>query len=131
MDGKPERPVEIRILLPHEVLHCLATCASEAVFQSVVLGNLDEKARSEFWQHVKTLAPWAAHPALNEDGFEGDHLVGLTFHMDGAQYFREDEFVTWSFSSVFANSGLINDVLMYQFPFAIIADRHMLSPNVT
>ena len=50
--------------------------------------------------------------------------------MDGAHFFREDEFVTWSFSSVFATSRFINDVLMHQFPFAIIPDRRMPSPNV-
>lgn len=123
--------MDVHMLLPHEVLHCLATSSSEAIFQSVCLGNLDGPSRAEFWEHLRSLAPWRSHPCLNDERFEPERLVPLTFHMDGAQMFREDEYVVWSFSSCFNGSGLISDCLLFQFPFCILPDKHLISKNVS
>ena len=131
MDGQSERPGDVHMLLPHELLHCLATSGTDTVFQSVLLGNLDGRSREAFWKHVKALPPWSTHPVLQRDDFDGRRLIGFTMHFDGAQMFHEDEYLVWSFSSVFAKSGMINDVLMYQFPFAVIPDRHLISKNAS
>lgn len=127
VDGLEAKPVQVRALLPHEVLHCLAYSQSELVFDSVLLGNLSDSARLEFWQHVKTLGAWRDHPVL---AGSLDHLIGFTFHVDGAQMYREDEFMVWSFNSCFAECGLIKDILAFQFPFAIVPARYMRTKKV-
>ena len=128
MDGHKVKPVPVRMLLPHEVLHCFAVSQADMVFDSVMCGNLSDSARCSFWNHLRTLKPWQRHPSLADgNGFE--RLLGFTFHMDGAQMYNEDEFVVWSFSSCFSESGLIRDVLAFQYPFCVIPHRHMRTPQ--
>ena len=119
------------MLLPHEVIHCLATSSSDAIFESVCLGNLDASSRASFWNHLKSLRPWQSHPCLNDDRFDPERYIPCTFHMDGAQMYREDEYCVWSFSSCFNGSGLISDCLLFQFPFCILPDKQMLSKNAS
>ena len=127
VEGYEEKAVPVRLLLPHEILHCLVHAPASQVFDSVMLGNLSENARVSFWAHVKTLRPWSDHPALAS--CDHKRLVGFTFHADGAQMFREDEFMVFSFNSVFSESGMMRDVLAFQFPFCIIPEKHMKTHN--
>lgn len=128
-DGHKESTVHVRMLLPHEIMHCLANARCPMVFESIMLGNLEDGTRKQFLEHVRTLGPWKSHPCLAA-GQCFERLIGLTFHADGAQFFNEDECFVWSVSSVFAKSGLCQDVLTYKFPFCIIPERQLRSKNV-
>lgn len=131
VSGDVERSVPVRMLLPHEILAAIYGADCALVFDSIMLGNLSEKARVDFWNHLKTLRGWSSHPVLNDERYIPQKLVGFTFHADGAQMYRDDEFFVWSLSSIFAANGLIQDVLAFQFPFAIIPERFMRSKNAT
>ena len=115
----------IKILLPHEFLHCLVNTASPYVFSSFLLGHFDGQARKAFLDHIKTLAPWKDNPVLNEDGADFTKIVPITLHGDGAQFYREDEFFVWSWSSAFGYKGNIKDPLMFKYPICIIPERCM------
>ena len=130
VSGDAERPVAVRMLLPHEILSALQGADCPFVFESIMLGNLQERDRIAFWSHLKSLPPWASHPVLNSEGYNPKHLVGFTIHADGAQMYRDDEYFVWSLSSVFAASGMVQDVLAFQFPIAIVPERMMRSKNV-
>ena len=118
----------VPVLLPHEVLHALSNASSFA-FESITLGNLNDKARVGFWKHIRTCEPWRDHPSL-QHGSPLSRLIGFTYHGDGAQFYREDEFFVWSFASVFGGQGSIKDVLLYRFPLCIIPERFMKSHHV-
>ena len=94
-----------------------------------MLGNLDDQSRVDFWKHVRTCEPWREHPCLQDDSALS-RLVGFTYHGDGAQFYREDEYFVWSFASVFGGQGSIKDVLLYRFPLCIIPERFMKSHHV-
>ena len=127
VDGHDEAEVPVRMLLPHEILDCLASSRAEAAFKSI---DLDDESRVRFWKHVKQLPPWASHPSLNvEEEDELSRLIGFHFHADGAQFYRDDECFVWSVSSIFGGTGMIKDVLTFKFPFCIIPERHMRSKN--
>ena len=90
------------------------------------MGNRSPEAVRQFWGHVKTLQPWRSHPAWAVfETKDLKDLCGITIHVDGAEFYRDDEFFVYSFSSVFAATGMISDVLLYKFPIAIIAERDM------
>lgn len=127
---KQAEPVTICTLLPHEVLDSLAH-SSPLAFDSVVLGNFGSGDRVGFWQHLSTIEPYKNHPIILQERGRWDKLVGACIHGDGAQFYREDEFFVWSWSSVFGASGLVKDVLLYKWPIAIIAERHMRDASVS
>ena len=133
VNGLRDARVPIGVLLPHEVLHCLAICdGGHHCFQSIFFGNLPPEEVARFWRHVKSLGPWKNHPHLN-DPTVTDHskLVGIQFHADGAEFYRDDECFCYSWSSIFASAGLISDVMLYRFPMLLIHERHMQQENVT
>lgn len=127
IDGFRSKPVSIRVLLPHEILHALAVVEAPFFFDSVVLGNLSGDERVGFWKHVQSLPPWADHPVINDEGMDLSRLVGFTVHGDGAIMKRDDECFVWSVASCFEQEGAIKDPLLLKFPVAIIPERHMLS----
>ena len=116
------------ILLPHEVLDALAH-TSPFVFQSVILGHMNDEERTEFWQHVSTLPPWAGHPVLSRVPLE--QLIGIHIHGDGCEFYKDDEFFIWSWSSVFATKGTIQDLLVYRFPICVVPERQMRKKQVS
>lgn len=125
-------PTRIRVLAPHEILHSLATYPSKAVFNSVMLGNLSQSARVQFWEHVKSCKPWQKHPILsNRSTYDPAKLVGFVIHGDGCQFFKDDEVFVWSISSIFSQEGMIEDVLVYKIPFVAIPERWMRSPTAS
>ena len=126
--AKP-KPTKVRVLLPHEVLHALATVDAPFVFDAIFLGNLEPSARSRFWTHVSQLDPWVSHPVF-EKQIPFEKLIGVMIHGDGAVFKREDECFVWSFSSVFGHQGVIKDPLILKIPICIIPERHMLSSSV-
>ena len=90
------------------------------------MGNRSGEAISEFWGRIKQLEPWRTHPAWEAcSAADLKSLIGLNFHVDGAEFYRDDEFFVYSMSSVFAGNGMISDVLLYKFPIAIFAERDM------
>lgn len=126
VDGTKPKPTTIRVLLPHEILDSLADHLG--VFSSLMLGNTDSGSRLKFWNHVRRLKPWASHPALDENsGVPLQDLIPLTLHGDGAEMYTDDEVFVWSIASAFGGTGMITDVLLYKFPFALIPERFMRS----
>lgn len=129
VDSIKVRSVPCRVLAPHEILHSIALMQSNFAFESLLLGNLDDDARCQFWSHVRTLPPWANHPIL-EQPVDPARLIGFTIHGDGAVMKRDDECFVWSISSCFSEEGIIKDPLLMKFPVAIIPERHMLCKEV-
>lgn len=123
---------KVRVLLPHEVIDCLAKAGCPSAFDSMMLGHLNTASREKFWCHVQHLDPWKNHPIFErmEGGTMGD-VIPIAVHGDGAVMKRDDECFVWSFSSFFGSLGQIRDVLLFKFPFAIVHERHMRSPNET
>ena len=124
-------PCEVRVLLPHEILHTLATMPSTSVFNSVMLGNMCESARIGFWEHLRSLKPWASHPVLTGANYDPGKMVGFCIHGDGCQMFNEDELFVWSLSSIFGQEGIIGDVLLFKFPFVVVPEKFMRSSIVS
>ena len=122
-------PCQVRCLLPHEILHSLATMSCTSVFNSTMLGNQGEAVRCQFWEHVRQLKPWSSHPVLHGPDYDPRKLVGFCIHGDGCQMFKDDEVFVWSISSIFAQEGLIGDVLAFKYPFMAIPEKFMRSPT--
>ena len=130
VNGLREVCMPIGVLLPHEVIHALATCDANHCFQEIFMGNLPAAQVAEFWRHVRGLSPWSSHPHLTSDGFSDFHkLIGVQFHVDGAEFYRDDECCCYSWSSIFATAGMVSDVMLYRFPMVLIHERHMQQPN--
>lgn len=125
------RPCQVRALLPHELIHSLAVMPCPAVFNSVILGNQSDLSRIQFWDHVRGLKPWENHPALSPHRCKPSKLIGLCAHADGCQMYKEDEYMVWSWSSIFSREGLITDVLVYKFPFVVVPEKYMRSAAAT
>lgn len=131
VDGYKPRPTAVRMLLPHEVLHCLAEYPF--AFSSLLLGNTTPDARRKFWDHIRKLDPWSKHPIFEKDENDRvsfDSLIPLTIHGDGAQMFREQDVFVFSMSSLFGSTGILEDVLLFKFPFCMIPEMHMRSDRV-
>lgn len=129
---KAPRSTPVRMLLPHEILHCLAESSSPFLFDSLMLGHLDDETRVSFWKHLASLPPWNNHPALNDNDIPMEKLVGMTLHADGAAFHREDEHFVYSISSLFGSfTGFNKDVLLTKIPLAIIPERQMKSHRVS
>ena len=116
------------VLLPHEVLDALARSTPFA-FSNLVLGQLEDAARVCFWEHIRAQEPWCRHPAL-DGSVPLKKLVPICIHADGAQFYRDDEYFVYSWSSAFGPMGTIKDTLITKFPLAIIPERQMKSPDV-
>ena len=128
VDGFRPKRCKVQCLLPHEILHSLAD--HPFAFKSLLAGNMDPSSIEQFWRHCQRLDPWSHHPIFS-GGYPLDKMIPLTIHGDGAQFYGEDEMFTFSISSLFAPSGLIQDILLYKFPFLIIPERYMRSESVT
>ena len=128
-EGPKSTPVQI--LLPHEILHCLSECGSSFLFDSVMLGHMDDASRVEFWEHVSKLPPWKDHPALKDNSIPWDKLVGMTIHADGAAFHRDDEYFVYSITSVFRSMyGFNKDVLLTKIPLCVIPERQLKGKQV-
>lgn len=130
MSSKKVQRTAVKVLLPHEIIHTMATCSSPIVFDSVMLGCFSNEARESFWHHVQSLDAWATHPVFNLEGLSLKKLIGVTIHGDGAVMKRDDESFVYSMSSCFSHFGSFKDTLMLKFPIAIIPERHMRSKSV-
>lgn len=130
VDNQKVQKVPVRVLLPHEILHAVATMESKLFFDSVFLGNMDSSAREQFWRYIRTLGPWSTHKILQRRDCDLKRLIGITIHGDGAVMKRDDECFCWSISSCFGQEGLIKDPLHLKYPVAIIPERHMLTKEV-
>ena len=131
VNGIKDEQVAASVLLPHEVLHALATCNAGDFFQTIMFGDLRPQDVSSFWKHIRTLDPWRDHPVLHDPKQDLSTLVGIQLHGDGAEMFRDDEVFVFSWSSVFASSGRETDVMLYRFPVLFVHERHMQKPKVT
>lgn len=130
VSSKKVQRTAVKVLLPHEIIHTMATCSSPIVFDSVMLGCFSNEARESFWHHVQSLDAWATHPVFNLEGLSLKKLIGVTIHGDGAVMKRDDESFVYSMSSCFSHFGSFKDTLMLKFPIAIIPERHMRSKSV-
>lgn len=117
--------VKMDVLLPHEVLHALAMCDADLMFESLMLGNRDPQTIAAFWTHLRGLGPWRDHPGLQDRSQDLSKVVALQFHADGAELYRDSEYFVYSFSSAFAGKGLVTDCLLYRFPLLIVAEKDM------
>lgn len=128
IDSSKIQQVAVRVLAPHEIFHSITSMQSRFAFENIMLGNLSDSDRCDFWEHIKTLDPWATHPVLQSA--DPSRLIGFTIHGDGAVMKRDDECFVWSISSCLSSESEIKDPLLVKFPVAIIAERHMLSKQV-
>ena len=96
-----------------------------------MFGQLSGDDVSNFWNHVKSLEPWKEHPVLKDNSVDLTKLIPVQLHADGAEMFRDDEYFCFSWSSAFASSGMIADVMLYRFPLLLIAERHMQQPEAS
>lgn len=130
VDGskKGPRPSPVSILLPHELLDALAH-TSPFVFESVILGHMNDQDRQLFWQHVSGLPSWSGHPILSRVPFK--KLIGIHIHGDGCEFYKEDEFFVWSWSSIFSTKGTVTDLLLFRFPICVIPERFMRKKHVS
>lgn len=130
VNGIKDARVPISVLLPHEVLHALASCDAAVVFKAIMYGGMSQNDVKKFWAHIKTLPPWATHPCLCFGDLS--KTIAVQLHADGAEMFRDDEYYCFSWSSAFSSfSGLISDVMLTRFPIMIVAERHMQQPEVS
>ena len=130
VDGFTPKPCSVQCLLPHEILDALSD--HPFAFRSLMTGSMDPTAIEAFWKHCATLSPWCQHPVFEEnEDIPLDRTIPLCIHGDGAQFFRDDEMFTYSISSLFADSGVVEDVLLHKFPFLIIPERFMKSEVVS
>ena len=130
VNGIKEKRVAASMLLPHEVIHALATCDAGACFQSIFFGALGPADVSRFWEHCKRLDPWKDHEVLQNPHQDLSKLIAIQIHGDGAEFFRDDECFAYSWSSVFgAKGGLISDTFLNRFPLLYIHERHMQQPE--
>ena len=58
-------------------------------------------------------------------------VAPCSLHVDGAQFYRDDEYLVYSWSSSFSVFGNIHDCLMQKYPIAVIPEREMLDESVT
>lgn len=129
VDGFKPKPCPVKRLLPHEILHSLSE--HPYTFRSLLLGSQSGDALQQFWQHCKQLEPWKSHPVFDEnEGIPLERTIPLLLHGDGAQFYREDEMFVYSISSLLAPAGMIQDCLLYKFPFLIIPERFIRSEAV-
>lgn len=130
VNGTTSKRTPVKVLLPHEVIHCLSTCCSPYAFGSIMLGNLSESARRAFFDHLKTLDVYSQHPVLCSPDVDFKRLIPVFLHADGAQFYRDDENFVWSFGSVFGSKGDVKDVLITKYPIAVIPERFMQDVEV-
>ena len=90
-----------------------------------MLGHLHEDSRQSFYEHLKKCTPWKNHPVLCKEGVDYKTLIPVTLHGDGAQFYREDDFFCWSWSSAWSFKGHIKDPMLIKYPIAIIPERCM------
>ena len=129
VDGFIAKPCPVKCLLPHEILHCLSE--HPFVFRSLMAGSMDSGSIESFWRHCQQLEPWSDHPIFQDNTVPLSQTIPLAIHGDGAQFYREDEMFVYSVSSLFAPTGVIQDILLYKFPFLIIPERFMRSEKVS
>lgn len=59
------------------------------------------------------------------------NLFGIHIHGDGCEFYKDDEFFIWSWSSIFATRGTIKDLLVYRFPTCVVPERQMRKKQVS
>lgn len=123
--GVKDKTVACDALLPHEVIHSLASCDADLIFRSLMTGNRTPEDISAFWKHVRLLEPWAEHPALQNPDQDFSKLLAVQVHGDGAEMFRDSEYFVYSWSSLFSGSGLDNDVMLYRYPILVVSEKDM------
>lgn len=129
VDGFTPKRCPVQCLLPHDIIHCLSE--HPFVFRSLLAGSLEPSAIESFWRQCQSLDAWCDHPIFKDTTVPLDRTIPLTIHGDGAQFYREDEMFVYSISSLFAPTGIIQDILLYKFPFMIIPERYMRSEAVS
>ena len=75
---------------------------------------------------MKTLPHYRHHEHLHR--MSDDQLqvcVPLSLHADGAEFYSNEEYFVWSWSSAFAVLSSTNDILYQKFPIAVVAMRDM------
>ena len=76
VNGIKEVSIPMSVMLPHEVLHALATARdAKIVFDSIMLGNRQPLEIESFWKHIRTLPPWRKHPDLQNESQDWGRLV--------------------------------------------------------
>ena len=97
-------------------------------FAELLLGHHSPDGLRSFWQHIRQQDAWKAHPYLHDyTDRELQRLVPVTVHADGAEFYRDTEYFTWSWSSSFPGMDK-GDVLLHKFPVAIVRELEMTDP---
>ena len=74
-----------------------------------VCGDLSPEDRYAFWRHIQTLPEYKDHPALQSTDL--DYLSKLhpfSIHIDGAEIYKNTEYMYWSISFPFATGDIFD-----------------------
>ena len=112
-------PIAVPCLLVYEVMNAVAEAGTMQAAMSL-LGPAGHRGVQEFWE-AAMLEPWGKrHPALDPQGTcvqDLRKLIPTWWHVDGAEIFRNSEFVTWSWCSAVAESLNVWD---YKFLYCLL-----------
>lgn len=118
--------IQVPVLLPHEVLHAIA-CAGAVQVSKSLTGTFDRPAIREFWTHVRQLEEWKNHPLFaSSTSEELGCTIPLIFHVDGAEFYTNSEYLVWSFSSALSSG----DVWDIKFPMVVLPHSAMHEDGV-
>ena len=72
-------------------------------------GDLGPEDIYAFWRHIQTLEEYKSHPALQSTDFDYlSKLFPFSVHIDGAEIYRNTEYMYWSVSFPFANGDIFD-----------------------
>ncbi|CAE7609916.1 unnamed protein product [Symbiodinium sp. CCMP2592] len=81
-----------------------------------------------FWEHCRQFDEWKHHPIFSEEDVDMGRCVPVCFHCDGAEFFRNSEYIVWNMSSIFTDKD--SDVWDVKFPNVIIPHANMKDEEV-
>ena len=98
-------------------------------FADVLLGNQSPKGIRQFWDHVTSLDPWK-HVGSKFAVEDFGRLVPISLHCDGAEMFRDQEYMVWSWSSLFHGESK-GDPLLTKYTICVVAEAEMSDEHAT
>lgn len=90
----------------------------------LLLGNQRPEALQQFWEHVVTLDPWK-HVAREFSRSDYSRLIPITLHCDGAEMYRDQEYMSWSWTAYFQGPTK-GDHLLHKFPILVVSEMEMV-----
>ena len=96
-------------------------------FHSIMSGNHAGGSILNFWKHIKRLSAYQLHEPLHSLSEEElRRTIPFSIHVDGCEFYSDQEFLATSWSSAFSAGGMIKDILVTKFPIVVVAEGFML-----